>query len=120
MNRSINPHLPIRVGISSCLLGEAVCFDRGHKRDSFLTGTLGLFVEWVPACPEVECGLGTPRAAMRLVRTGTGVRLLTVKTDLDLTDRLEKYAQRRVAQSRMTIAGGQRERGIMRTNQSQS
>ena len=98
MNRSINPDLPIRVGISSCLLGEAVRFDGGHKRDSFLTGTLGSFVEWVPVCPEVECGLGTPRASMRLVRTGTGVRLLTVKTDVDLTDRLEKYAQRRVAE----------------------
>jgi len=89
---------PIRIGISSCLLGEHVRFDGGHKRDGFLTGTFGRFVEWVPICPEVECGLGTPREAMRLVRVENRVRLLTVKTVVDLTDRMEEFAQRRVAQ----------------------
>jgi uncharacterized protein YbgA (DUF1722 family)/uncharacterized protein YbbK (DUF523 family) len=89
---------PIRIGISSCLLGETVRYDGGHKRDSFLTGTLGTFVEYVPVCPEVECGFGTPREPMRLVRTEHGVRLITVTTAVDLTDRLERYALRRVAQ----------------------
>lgn len=60
-------------------------FDGGHKRDVFLTETFGRFVEWVPVCPEVECGLGTPREAMRLVRLGEAVRLPTVKTGTDLT-----------------------------------
>ena len=68
MNDDAGMHRPIRVGISSCLLGEAVRFDGGHKRDAFLTGTFGAFVEWVPVCPEVECGFGTPRESMRLVR----------------------------------------------------
>ena len=89
---------PIRIGISACLLGEPVRFDGGHKRDSFLTGTFGRFVEWVPVCPEVESGLGTPRESMRLVRTEYGVRLLTVKTARDLTATLDGYADRRVAQ----------------------
>jgi uncharacterized protein YbgA (DUF1722 family)/uncharacterized protein YbbK (DUF523 family) len=89
---------PIRLGISSCLLGESVRYDGGHKRDAFLTGTFGPFVEWVPVCPEVECGLGTPREPMRLVRVDGNVRLLTVKTVVDLTDQLETYAQRRVAE----------------------
>jgi len=88
---------PIRIGISSCLLGEAVRFDGGHKRDPFLTETFGRFVEWVPICPEVECGLGTPRASMRLVRVKDQVRLLTVKTAVDLTDRMIDYSERRVA-----------------------
>ncbi|HUP89477.1 MAG TPA: DUF523 and DUF1722 domain-containing protein [Longimicrobiales bacterium] len=88
----------IRIGISSCLLGEAVRFDGGHKRDAFLTGTFGNYVEWVPVCPEVECGLGTPRPSMRLVRTENGVRLLTVKSADDITDRMEEYAERRVSQ----------------------
>src|SRR6185436_8264508 len=86
-----------RIGISSCLLGEPVRFDGGHKRDSFLSGVLGSFVEWVPVCPEVECGLGTPRPSMRLVQMGKQVRLLTVKSEVDLTDRLQKYAERRIA-----------------------
>ena len=68
MNDTAGSHRPVRVGISSCLLGERVRFDGGHKRDAFLTGVFGRFVEWVPVCPEVECGLGTPRESMRLVR----------------------------------------------------
>ncbi|MCM3881137.1 MAG: DUF523 and DUF1722 domain-containing protein [Vicinamibacterales bacterium] len=88
----------IRIGISSCLLGQAVRFDGGHKRDSFLTGTFGTFVQWVPVCPEVECGLPTPRPSMRLVRTEDGVRLLTVKTAVDITGQMERYTRQRVAQ----------------------
>jgi uncharacterized protein YbgA (DUF1722 family)/uncharacterized protein YbbK (DUF523 family) len=88
---------PIRIGISTCLLGEPVRFDGGHKRDAFLTETFGRFVEWVPVCPEVECGFGTPREAMRLVRAGPGVRLLTVKTSIDLTEAMERYSRSRVA-----------------------
>ena len=83
-------------GISSCLLGEGVRFDGGHKRDTFLTETFGRFVEWVPVCPEVECGLGTPRESMRLVNVGNRVRLLTGKTAVDLTDQMSQYSQRRV------------------------
>lgn len=88
----------IRIGISSCLLGEEVRFDGGHKRDAFLTGTFGPFVEWVPVCPEVECGLGTPRESMRLVSVDGRVRMLTGKTAVDHTDRMAQYADRRVEQ----------------------
>jgi uncharacterized protein YbgA (DUF1722 family)/uncharacterized protein YbbK (DUF523 family) len=86
------------VGISSCLLGEKVRFDGGHKRDTFLTGTFGTFVEWVPVCPEVECGFGTPRESMRLVRKGDGIRLLTVKTGIDLTEQMDRYTGPRLTQ----------------------
>jgi uncharacterized protein YbgA (DUF1722 family)/uncharacterized protein YbbK (DUF523 family) len=88
----------VRIGISSCLLGRKVRFDGGHKRDPFLTDTFGRFVEWVPVCPEVEAGFGTPREAMRLVDDGGRLRLLTVKTARDLTDTMERYARRRVDQ----------------------
>jgi uncharacterized protein YbgA (DUF1722 family)/uncharacterized protein YbbK (DUF523 family) len=88
---------PIRIGISACLLGQQVRFDGGHKRDAFLTETFGRFVEWVPVCPEVECGLDTPREAMRLVRIEDNVRLLTVKTGIDLTDRMERFSRPRLS-----------------------
>jgi uncharacterized protein YbbK (DUF523 family) len=87
----------IRIGISACLLGQSVRFDGGHKRDPFLTGLLGRFVEWVPVCPEVECGLGTPRESMRLVRDAQGVTLLTVRTKVDLTRRMHAFARSRAA-----------------------
>ena len=88
---------PIRIGISSCLLGDRVRFDGGHKRDRFLTETFGKFVQWVPVCPEVEAGLGTPRESMRLVAAGNQLHVLSVKTRTDNTGRLEAHAIRRVA-----------------------
>jgi hypothetical protein len=50
------PESPVRIGVSSCLLGQSVRWDGGHKRDPFLVDTLGQFVEWVAVCPEVELG----------------------------------------------------------------
>jgi uncharacterized protein YbbK (DUF523 family) len=44
-------HPSVRLGISSCLLGEKVRFNGGHVKDSFLLDTLGRYVEWVPVCP---------------------------------------------------------------------
>jgi uncharacterized protein YbgA (DUF1722 family)/uncharacterized protein YbbK (DUF523 family) len=86
----------VRVGVSACLLGEKVRYDGGHKRDSFLADTFGRFVEWVPVCPEVEAGLGTPREPIRLVRHEGGTQLLTVKTGVDHTARMAEYARRKV------------------------
>jgi uncharacterized protein YbgA (DUF1722 family)/uncharacterized protein YbbK (DUF523 family) len=85
-----------RLGISTCLLGEPVRHDGGHKRDRFLTETFGQFVEWVPVCPEVECGLGTPRPAMRLVGDPDTPRLVVSKTGEDLTDRMKAWAKKRL------------------------
>ena len=59
-----------RVGVSSCLLGEEVRFNGGHKRSRFLTDELGPHVDWVPYCPEMEIGLGTPREPIRLTAGG--------------------------------------------------
>ena len=97
---------PIRIGISSCLLGNGVRFDGGHKRDAFLTDTFGRFVQWVPVCPEVECGLGTPRPSMRLVQIEGAVRLRTVKEGVDLTDRMSEYVERRVDELGLEDLGG--------------
>ena len=86
----------MRVGVSSCLLGEKVRFDGGHKRDRFLTEGLGPFVEWVPVCPEVELGLGTPRPTLRLSDSDDGIRLVTPKTGADHTEAMKAFARRRV------------------------
>jgi len=87
---------PLRVGVSSCLLGNEVRFDGGHKRDRFVTDLLGSFVEWVPVCPEVEVGMGTPRPALRLVEDGDGVRMVEIKSGRDHTRPMKRYATRRV------------------------
>lgn len=89
---------PLLLGISRCLLGDEVRFDGGHKRDNFLTDVLGPYVEWVPVCPEVEAGLGTPREAMRLVGDPAHPRLLTIKSGRDHTRALEKMTTGRLAE----------------------
>ena len=86
----------VRLGVSSCLVGERVRFDAGHKRDPFLVESLGRHVEWVPVCPEVESGMPTPREALRLVGRHGTVRLRTAKTDVDRTEVMQRFAARRL------------------------
>ncbi len=88
----------IQIGISSCLLGAEVRFDGGHKRDSYINGTLAEYFEFVPVCPEVAIGLGTPREPIRLVQSGDAIRVLGVKNpDKDVTDALRDYGARMAA-----------------------
>lgn len=89
---------PIRIGVSACLLGEKVRYDGGHKRDPYLVEIFGRYVEWVPVCPEVELGLGTPRETLRLVRMGEDIRLRMPKTGVDHTEDMRAYAVRRAAE----------------------
>ena len=88
--------LKLRVGISSCILGNPVRWNAGHKLDKYLTHTLGQFVEYVPVCPEVEVGLGVPRESMRLVGDPERPRLITFKSKTDHTDKMVRWADKRV------------------------
>jgi uncharacterized protein YbgA (DUF1722 family)/uncharacterized protein YbbK (DUF523 family) len=86
----------IRIGVSACLLGQNVRYDGGHKLDRFIADTLGQYVEFVPVCPEAECGLGIPREAMRLVGDPASPRLVTVRTHVDYTERMLTWAGKRL------------------------
>jgi len=86
----------IKIGISSCLLGEKVRFDGGHKHDRFISESLGQYFSWVPICPEVESGLGTPRPTLRLERSAGEVRLIQPATKLDLTEKMNRYCQKKL------------------------
>jgi uncharacterized protein YbgA (DUF1722 family)/uncharacterized protein YbbK (DUF523 family) len=87
----------IKLGISTCLLGKNVRYDGGHKLDRFLTDTLGQYAEYVPVCPEVECGLPIPREAMHLEGDPDSPRLVTIRTKQDMTDRMVQWARNRVS-----------------------
>jgi uncharacterized protein YbgA (DUF1722 family)/uncharacterized protein YbbK (DUF523 family) len=82
----------IKIGISACLLGEKVRYDGGHKLDGYITDTLGLYFEWVPVCPEVEYGLPVPREAMHLIGDPVSPRLVTIRSGVDHTDGMKKWA----------------------------
>ena len=85
----------IRIGISSCLLGCEVRFDGGHKKNDFV-GSLAPWVSFVPVCPEVEIGLGTPRESLRLISLDVGVRMVAPKSGADHTDTMRSWAKARL------------------------
>ena len=96
--RQEEPGSPIRIGVSSCLLGQNVRYDGGHKKDDFLTGLLGRYVDFVPVCPEVEVGMSIPRPTIRLERQGDAVRLVDPKNGIDHTEAMQRWATRKVAE----------------------
>ena len=84
----------IQIGISSCLLGEEVRYDGGHKRNVYITGTLSRYFDFKAICPEMAIGLGVPRPTIRLVDKGSGIRVVGVnEASLDVTDKLRAFSQ---------------------------
>lgn len=95
MSAAKHPSPTIRIGISSCLLGQRVRFDGNHKHDNYITGTLGKFFEFVPVCPELAIGLGVPREPIRLTGDPAAPRAVGVRNpSMDVTDKLAAYGRR--------------------------
>jgi oxygen-independent coproporphyrinogen III oxidase len=88
----------IKIGVSSCLLGANVRYDGKHKLDHYLKDNLDRFVEWVPVCPEVECGLSVPREAMHLIGDMENPRLVTKNSNIDHTDKIMNWAEKKLEQ----------------------
>jgi uncharacterized protein YbgA (DUF1722 family)/uncharacterized protein YbbK (DUF523 family) len=96
----------LRIGISSCLLGDEVRFDGGHKRNPFLADVLAPYVEWVRVCPEVDVGMGVPRETLRLISVDGDTRMMTTRTGVDYTDKMRAYAEKRTrALAEMDLRG---------------
>ncbi len=88
----VGPESDIRIGVSACLLGAKVRYDGQHKLDHWIAGTLGRFVQFVPICPEMDIGLGSPRESIRLTWEGEAVRLTAPKRGTDHTKDMRHYA----------------------------
>ena len=82
--------------MSACLLGDAVRYDGGHKRDLFLTEALAPWVRWERVCPEVEIGMGVPRPPIRLEEADGGIRLVEPAARRDHTEKMREWAQLRI------------------------
>ncbi|MFE8071700.1 DUF523 and DUF1722 domain-containing protein [Marinobacteraceae bacterium S3BR75-40.1] len=99
MFRNAGPQEKIPVGISACLLGKQVRFDGGHKRSAFCTNMLSQYFEFVPYCPEVAIGMGTPRDPVRLVWEGEEKRMVGTKDpDRDFTEPMKAWAEQQAGQ----------------------
>lgn len=85
----------IAVGISSCLLGEQVRYNGGHKHNHYCTDVLAKYFAFKPFCPEVAIGMGVPRQTIRLVGEPGHARAIgTQDSAFDVTDRLLDYADK--------------------------
>ena len=98
MGHSQTPVSPIRVGVSACLLGQRVRYDGGHKADPFIIDTLGRYFSWVPVCPEVEIGLGTPREPICLEGDAAAPSLIAAVSGRNLTGLMQDFAAQRLLQ----------------------
>lgn len=88
----------ITLGVSSCLLGERVRYDGGHKQHHYLADLLARYVHFVPVCPEVECGLPVPREAMNLHGNPAAPQLVTVQSGHDLTEQLQSWCMLKIGE----------------------
>jgi uncharacterized protein YbbK (DUF523 family) len=96
----------IKIGISSCLLGNNVRYDGGNRGEVYLRDTLGQIAEWVPVCPEVESGLTVPREAMHLIGDRDIPRLVTILTGIDHTERLTHWSRGKILElSQLNLCG---------------
>ncbi len=77
----------MKIAVSSCLLGNKVRFDSGHKHDHFITDELSRYAQFVPFCPE-NLAFGNPRPSLRVVRDDNGLIIQSNKDGSDLTGTL--------------------------------
>ncbi|MBM9537787.1 YbgA family protein [Desulfobulbus alkaliphilus] len=84
---------PLKIGVSACLLGENVRYNGGHQLNHFIRDILGQYMQFVPVCPEVECGLPIPRETMRLVGDPDNPRLLTSRSGIDHTEQMQSWIE---------------------------
>lgn len=90
----------LRIGISSCLLGEKVRYDGGHKRNEFLLSHLDKKVEWISLCPEEGAGFGTPRPKMRLEGRAGQPRLIEIESRNSRNAAMKIYCLNEIAKLR--------------------
>ena len=86
----------IRIGVSSCLIGEKVRWNGDHKQDRYVREILSRYFEYIPVCPEVEVGMGVPRETVALYGDPEKPSMISKKTQTDWTKPMEKYIKSRI------------------------
>tara|TARA_B100000686_G_C16766214_1_gene961991 strand:+ start:1411 stop:2367 length:957 start_codon:yes stop_codon:yes gene_type:complete len=86
----------IKIGVSSCLIGEKVRWNGDHKENTYIKDILCKYFEYVPVCPEVEAGMGVPRETVALYGNHQMLKMMGEKTQIDWTDKMNRYAKERI------------------------
>jgi len=87
----VNNKKPL-VGVSQCLLGDAVRYDGKSKSNRIVLEELSKLFDFLPVCPEVEAGLSIPRPPVQL--TGSIENPLLIGRDdpsINVTDIMQRY-----------------------------
>lgn len=91
--------MKIKVGISSCLLGNEVRYDGGHKHSRLCTDSLSRYFEFVSECPEVGVGMTVPRKPIRLIGDVDAPRAVyTHDQAIDFTDKIQEFGDKKAEQ----------------------
>ena len=86
----------IRIGVSSCLVGENVRYDGGNRLNSFVSDTLGHRFELISVCPESELGMGVPRETVDLEGNVNAPSMIGTHSRKDWTQLMNKWARQRI------------------------
>lgn len=87
----------IKLGISSCLLGEETRYDGKAKTDYSIIKNFSKYVEWVPVCPEIESGLSVPREKITLKeKRNAAVYAEGLETQKDFTELIKEYTTQKL------------------------
>jgi len=84
----------VKIGVSACVLGEKVRYDKSNARDPYISETLSKHVEFIPICPDIACGMGIPRERVRQVECGDDIRLVGEESAEDWTDRMTQWGNK--------------------------
>jgi uncharacterized protein YbgA (DUF1722 family)/uncharacterized protein YbbK (DUF523 family) len=106
MRKEVRRVSEIPVGVSTCLLGEKVRHDGGHKHDRYVTDVLGAYFLFVPVCPEVEAGMGVPRESVQLAGDIDSPRMIGNRTGTEWTDRMNRFSHARVKKPDLSLLRG--------------
>ena len=91
--------MKIKVGISSCLLGNEVRFDGGHKHSRLCSDNLSRYFDFIPECPEVASGMSIPRKPIRQIGDINSPSVVAVHDNsLDYTDQLNTFSKNKAKQ----------------------
>ncbi|MEJ1353889.1 MAG: DUF523 domain-containing protein [Candidatus Sedimenticola sp. (ex Thyasira tokunagai)] len=89
----------LKIGVSSCLLGERVRYDGELKRSALIADDMAHFFDFIPVCPEVEAGFPVPRPPVQLVGDQLAPRVVEVgNSQIDITERLDTFSRQRVVE----------------------
>lgn len=86
----------IKIGVSSCLIGEKVRWNGDHKQDRYVRQILGNYFEYIPVCPEMEVGMGVPRETVALYGTPEAPKMISKTSKIDWTERMNRYVKDRI------------------------